>query len=100
MDFLHLISTQDVKSLPPRGPNHASVEGRPTAFLSANGRVLSMGSLCRLDDEKFLYTLGAGDRSTAGILSHLEKFHFSENLEISDASSEWTTYDIFVSELM
>ncbi|MDZ4677410.1 MAG: glycine cleavage T C-terminal barrel domain-containing protein [Oligoflexia bacterium] len=71
-DFLHRLSSQDIKSLKPG-------EGRPGALLQSNAMIISLFNIYHGGDVFLLVT----DQNRAqATTEHLEKFHFSEKVEI------------------
>jgi folate-binding protein YgfZ len=73
-DFLHRLTSQDVKTLKPG-------QGRKAALLQANAMIISLFTLYHGGDIFLLIT----DRErAAATAAQLEKLHFAENLEISD----------------
>jgi len=78
-DYLQRMSTVDVKSLKANEVRHG-------AFLTGKGTVISLGMMFHwLGD--YYFVLSPGQSSV--LLEHLEKFHFAENLTVSDVSDHW-----------
>ncbi len=74
--FLHGMLTSDVKALQPG-------QGGPAAFLDAHGRVLALLVVHCLPDR---LVLEMDQALVAPTLEALERFHFSERVELDDAS--------------
>jgi len=82
--FLHRITTQDIKSL-------ESGMGTAAAILEPTAAIISLFDLYCCG-QFFLLVVDQEQRPV--LLSALEKFHFSEDLEISDETDEYTFLSI------
>lgn len=85
VEFLHRICSQDVEGL-------AVGACAPACFLSPKGKLVALGMLARADAETLWVETAAGSRSA--LAEYLERFHFTERLEIdpvegSVAATAW-----------
>jgi folate-binding protein YgfZ len=80
IDFLHRLTTQDVKNL-------SDGHGAPAALLDSTGTIISLFDLYRSTSKHFWIVVDQGHASTT--LEQLEKLHFAEDFEIANLSSEW-----------
>ena len=82
LDFLHRISTANVKQLAPN-------QTLPCAFLNAKGQIICLSYLSRFSEH---YELISFDAPKDSFFQHLEKYHFSEELQIEDLSDSFDYY--------
>ncbi len=83
-DFVHRLTTQEIRSA-------AVGTAIQAAFVTSKGRLLHVADAWISDDEIVLVGRRPAD---GGIRSLLEKFHFSESLEIVDASDRFRAVSI------
>jgi folate-binding protein YgfZ len=80
LDFLHRMSTADLRSL-------SEDHGRPTVLTTAKGRIVERLFVHHLGREGVVLIGGPG--SAARVIAHLERFVFSEVLGLSDVTAAW-----------
>jgi len=80
LDFLHRMSTADLRSL-------TATRGRPTVLTTAKGRIVERLFVHHLGSEGVLAIGGPG--SASRVIAHLERFVFSEVLGLSDVTGAW-----------
>jgi folate-binding protein YgfZ len=79
LDFLQGLVTNDLARL-------ADGQGCPAAMLTPTGRIFAMVSVFRMTPADVLVLLQTPD--AARVVEHLERYHFTEDVEISDLSGD------------
>lgn len=85
-DYLHRMSTLDFRAFPVG-------KVAPGAFLTGKAVPVVWGFFIKNADQSFLYLVPPGQGELA--YEHLEKFHFAENLTVTDVSSDWKAVGIW-----
>jgi len=83
VDFLNRISSQDIKSM----PLHSSAPG---AFLNANGSVVCLFLIIKLEDKVILLS---EPQSTDRILKYIDKMHFGEKIQFQK-NNQWKWLEV------
>ncbi|MFM8315337.1 MAG: YgfZ/GcvT domain-containing protein, partial [Deltaproteobacteria bacterium] len=68
----------------------------PGAFLTGRGGVVALGSFRRTGTETFQFVISQAEK--AKVLDHIEKFHFTEQLDVEDLSSADTFFGCWSEE--
>lgn len=81
-DFLHRLTTANVKRLP-------IGKGAPACFLTAQGKIRAYFKLWRYGDSDFAFEFegGEADRWKTSLLSTIEQFTFAERMTLTDVSA-------------
>lgn len=84
LDFLHRVSTNDVKNLKP-------FEKKNTLFLNEKGRFIDRTSLLNLND--FYLLIGSKDK-TNKLINWINKYIITEDIETKDVSANYSVLEI------
>jgi len=87
-DFLHRLTTSDVRGLLPGQGDHA-------VFVSSKGRILFHTVVLAVGDRLLLIHRAPG---TAELLAWLDRYHFAEDLEFEDAGDRFRALLVFGEE--
>lgn len=86
-DYLHRMSTLGFKNWPVG-------KAAPGAFLTGKAVPVVWGYFIKVAIEQFLFLVPPGQGELA--YEHIEKFHFSENLEVADVSPSWRVFGLWM----
>lgn len=89
LEFLHRVSTNDVKNLLP-------FHKKNTLFLNEKGRFIDRATLINLDNVYFL--IGSQDKSNK-LLSWINKYIIMEDIQTVDISEEFVTIELYGSQM-
>lgn len=85
-DFLHRMSTVNTRKFDPRTISHG-------AFLTSRAAVISLGFLQAVGEVSYHFMVPPPQGSLTA--EHLERFHFSETLEIRNRGEDWAMFGIW-----
>ena len=91
-DFLHRITTVNVKNLRPG-------QGSPGCILSAQGKIRAYFTLWRTAQDSFFFELDGGNEGKwkQDLLTVIDEFTFGEKISVTDVSSEKESIWLFMS---
>jgi folate-binding protein YgfZ len=90
-DFLHRLTTLDVKNLD-------LGQGHPACFLTAQGKIRAFFTLWHYGPQEYAFEFDAGrsGKWKSDLLALIDQYTFAEKIQVVDSSSELKSYWIFL----